>query len=339
MMNRRTVLGTAIILAATVAGQGIEAQNSELRAAQEPMPRDGSSELIKPAAKADKPAGLPGVPTSVPFELKDNLVRIEAKVNGRRQSAVLDSGAAALIVDQALIEKLGAKKGQAVGSALGAGRKSMQMQPSTLTSLEAGPLRWKNIVGYSVDLAQLSSSAGFPVDLLIGAPAFKYGSVTVDYPRRQLTFGPSASPRACAMPIPVEIINDAPVVELQLRPTPGAPVVRLKLLVDLGTRHYAVSLGGPFLRSEVGRALAATGASKQVGHGIGGKTMGAIVHVAELRLGMLDLGHPEVALTSNAPAFEAGMIDGSLGVPAWKEGVITFDYPARRLCIDLPPHD
>jgi len=52
-----------------------------------------------------------------------------------------------------------------------------------------------------------------------------------------------------------------------------------------------------------------------------------------MRLGRAALGAMDVGLSPDVPAFEAGIVDETLGVPLWEDGVITFDYPARRLCI------
>jgi hypothetical protein len=93
-------------------------------------------------------------------------------------------------------------------------------------------------------------------------------------------------------------------------------------------------VGGPFVRSEKGQALMRSGASKQVGHGTGGAVQGSVARVAQLRLGQTSVADMEVALTSGSAAFETGLFDGTLGVPFWKGGVITFDYQANSLCID-----
>jgi hypothetical protein len=105
------------------------------------------------------------------------------------------------------------------------------------------------------------------------------------------------------------------------------------MLVDLGTRHSAAMIGGPFLRTEAGQALVRSGVARQIGHGVGGKVQGIVARVNEMRLGRAALGAMDVGLSPDVPAFEAGIVDGTLGVPLWEDGVITFDYPARRLCI------
>jgi hypothetical protein len=283
-----------------------------------------------------KPSRTPKRPISMPFELRNNLIVMNTTVNGRRQRAVLDSGSGGLIVDQTFARKSGLVEGDVLGHAAGGGEQAQQLRPVVVPKLTVGPLRFKNLGGYSMSLSQLSASKkiGFRIDLIVGAPAFKYGMVAVDYARHRVTFGPSASGPACAAPIPLTIVNNVPVVEVRMRPTPDAAPIPLKLVVDLGTLNNAVMLGGPFVRSEAGKALIRSGVPQQVGHGTGGKVQGAVARIAEFQIGASQTSNLEVALTSGVAAFEAGFVDGSLGVPFWQGGVITFDYQAGALCIE-----
>ncbi|WP_300112433.1 aspartyl protease family protein [Sphingobium sp.] len=281
-----------------------------------------------------RPAHAPGKPASIPFKLRDNLVAIDVTLNGRRQSAVLDSGSGALVVDQRTTTALGLAVKEPIGDAAGAGAQAQQLRPVEIAALNIGPLGFKELPGLSANLEQLSSSAGFPIDLIIGAPAFKYGAVRVDYRKQLISFGPSGSLGKCAAPIPLTIVSDIPMVEAEIRTMPNADPVKLKLVVDLGTRHQALMIGGPFVRSEAGKALIASGKVQQVGHGTGGQVQGSVAAVAELRLGGTVFPGVEAALSSGVKAFEIGLFDGSLGVPLWKAGTITFDYPAKTLCIE-----
>jgi hypothetical protein len=269
----------------------------------------------------------------MPFELVDNLVRIPVDVNGQRRSGVLDSGASAVLVDRQVSRELRLQESASAGDAAGGGAEAKPLLPVTMARLTAGPLQFENLAGYAVDLGHLSSSAGFPVDVLLGAPAFQNGTVSVDYARRRVSFGPPGLGAECAAPIPLEIVHDVPIVEIEVSPTGDQRPVRLKVLVDLGARHSALVLGGSFIRSEAGKALLQRGVTKDIGFGVGGPVKGSVVRVPEVRASGLSFGALEVSLTSDVPAFESGAIDGALGVPLWNGGVITFDYPGRRLCI------
>ncbi len=288
-------------------------------------------QAVTPAT--DKPTRSPSRPTSIPFVLQDNLVTVAATINGLPQTAVLDSGAGAFVVDQTFARGIGLSAGASVGEVAGAGAQAQQLLPVNIPSLEVGPLKFDRSDAYSVNLEQLSSSAGFPVNFLIGAPAFRYGAVTIDYKRRRLTFGPSGSTPSCAAPIPMSVVHEVPVVEVEVRATPTSEPTHLKLVVDLGTRHRAMIIGGPFIRSDAGKALVQSGRPQKVAHGTGGEVQGTIARIAQLRIGRLKIQDLEVALTSGAAAFESGVADGSLGVPLWQEGSITFDYPAGTMCI------
>lgn len=303
----------------------------------------GSGQAGWPARVQDAPAPASRVPTPttsevtvIPFELADNLVRISVDVNGQRRSGVLDSGAGAVLIDRQASKELGLSEGGSAGDAAGGGNEAKALMPVTISRLAAGPFRFENLAAYAVDLGNLSSSSGFPVDVLLGAPAFQNGTVSVDYARRQVTVDRSGATVRCASPIPLEIVHESPVVELEVLPTGGERPVRLKVLVDLGTRHSSLVLGGDFVRSEPGKRLLQKAVAKEIGYGVGGAVKGAVVRVADVRAGTSSFGSLEVSLTSDVPAFEGTGIDGTLGVPLWSGGVIAFDYAGRRLCITRP---
>ena len=301
--------------------------------AQTSAKQDQQEQWQSEANARDRPAQTPDRPVSIPFKLRDSLVAIDVTLNGRRLSAVVDSGSGALVVDQRTTAALGLAVAESIGEVAGAGAQAQQLRPIEIADLKVGPLGFEKLPALSANLEQLSSSAGFPIEVIIGAPAFKYGAVRIDYRRELITFGPSGNFK-CAAPIALAIVSDIPMVEAEIRPTPTADPVKLKLVVDLGTRNQALMIGGPFVRSEAGKALIASGKVQQVGHGTGGQVQGSVASVAEMRLGGTVISGVEAALSSGVGAFEIGLFDGSLGVPLWKAGAITFDYPAKTLCIE-----
>jgi hypothetical protein len=167
---------------------------------------------------------------------------------------------------------------------------------------------------------------------------FDQRALRIDYPHRKIVFLPKAAEVTCANPIPITFFGGAPVVEVTLRSSPESKPVQLHLIVDLGTRHYAAMIGGPFLDTPIGKELLRKSTSLQVGTGTGGALEGNSVQVDSLRIGQQRFAGLTIALTSHVGAFAFGVADGSLGVPLWKDGAVTFDYPHRRLCLDLPPN-
>jgi len=272
---------------------------------------------------------------TIPFVLQDNLVHVTAQLNGQSVSAVLDSGTDGVIVNRSHTSALDVVQGAAAGSALGGGSSPQQLSAIGIGEVKLGPIRLSDVAGFALDLQSLSASAGFPVDALIGNPVFAASAIKIDYRTQTVTFMPSNRAPACRNLIPLKIINGVPIVEVVLRPkkTGDAPVI-LHLIVDLGTRHFAAVVGGSFLHSPAGQALLRSGRPQQIGTGTGGAVDGTSVQVAELDVADKRFSNLEIALTGQVRAFDSGFADGSLGVPLWKHGAITFDYADRDLCLD-----
>jgi hypothetical protein len=269
------------------------------------------------------------------FQLQDNLIRVPVALNGQHVEAVLDSGTGSLGLDLAFARSLGLDSAKTTGMVPGGGT-PVPMYPVVLNEIQFGPERLTQIQGVALDLGHLSSSAKFPVQVLLGQPLFAGWTLRVDYPARLLTFLPGGQVAACRDPIPFVLIGGVPVIAVNLQATPSSELRTLHLIVDLGTRHYAAMLGGPFLETTDGEALQKMGTTKQLGTGTGGAIEGTEATLAQLQVGKLRVDGLKVALTSHVGAFKAGGADGTLGVPLWEAGVVTFDYIRQRVCFDLP---
>lgn len=273
--------------------------------------------------------------TQIPFRLDDNLVHVQASINGHTAEAVLDSGSGAILIDRQFAQTLDIKNGKAAGQALGGGSGAQTLFPATLSAIALGPIVLKNQSVMVLDNSNLTSSAGFPVQALLGQEFFAGQAITVDYPARRVTIHPARVAPSCRTPVPFELENGVPVVIASIS-ADGAPERKVRLLVDLGTRHYAAMLGGDFLSSPAGQALARTGQATQVGTGVGGAVMGIRSVAAKLKVGNHVLHDVNVVTTEQVKVFSAGFAEGSLGVPFWQDGQITFDYPHRSLCFSEP---
>lgn len=286
-------------------------------------------------ARTENFYGDDDAPVSLPFELRDNLVTMPVVVNGKTITGVLDSGSGSILMDRRVSREIALIEQGEAGEALGGGTEAKTLSNITIGDFRFGPVHLEDAPGYAIDLGHLTSSAGFPVDLVVGAPVLEKGAVRVDYRTSTITFAHSGSFDGCAFPIAFELVHNVPVVNIKLGTTQDAAPVDLKVMVDLGSRGGALNLGGPFLRTSTGQAFLAAGKSQKVGHGVGGAVQGTVAQAAELRIGELVFDDLRTQLTSQIPAFEAGLFDGTLGVPLWNTGTISFDYPARQICIEL----
>jgi hypothetical protein len=271
----------------------------------------------------------------IPFQLQDKLIRVPVVINGSKVDAVLDSGTGSFGLDRAFASSLGlhprAKDGEIPG-----GGAAVPMFPVDLAQIEFGPERLSQIAGIALDMGNLSSSAGFPVKALLGQPVFLPQPISIDYPDRKISFLPASTKVSCADPIAFSLVGGTPVIAVSLRATPTSDVRTLHLIVDLGTRHYAAMLGGPFLDTAEGKLLDKAGKPMQVGTGTGGAVSGTVATVSSLTVGGRAFPNLEIALTRHVGAFSSGIADGTLGIPLWEAGTIIFDYPHHQICLNLP---
>jgi hypothetical protein len=274
-------------------------------------------------------------PVDAPFTLQDNLIRLRAEIDGQPATVVLDSGTSTLLLDKGFAKRRGSLQSSPSGMGLGGGKGAQTIFPAKIGTIRVGPFQASEAAAYAMDFGALSKSAGFQIDALIGQPAFADRYIKIDYPTRRVTFGPVGQAATCAEPIPLKIVNGVPVAEVQLQPVSGAEPVTLRMIVDLGTRHAIALVGGPFLKTEAGKRLLETGKPQNIGTGTGGEIQGVFVQAKSLRIGSNLLERPQVGLTDQVKSFEVGFVDGSLGVPLWKDGTITFDYAHQTLCLEL----
>ena len=277
----------------------------------------------------------PPTQNSLHFRLQDNLILVPIVLDGHTVDAVLDSGTGDVGIDRTFAASLGLKAGQSIGIVPGGG-KPEPTYPVTLQKLDFGPEHLTHLPAFALDLSQISSSAGFPVNVLLGRPVFEGHVLRIDYPVRTIVILPEDDRPACAHPIPFTFYGGDPMIAVTLRATATSRPQILHLIVDLGTRHYPAMIGGAFLNTPGGQALQKASHRSQVGAGTGGIIMGREVTVDDLRVGSQHFPSLTVALTSHVIAFQSGVADGSLGAPLWNNGVITFDYPHRTVCMDLP---
>jgi hypothetical protein len=275
-------------------------------------------------------------PVQLPFQFQDNLIRVPVALNGQAMDAVLDSGTGSIGIDRGFAQSLHLDLGESIGMAPGGGGEPEPMYPVILDHLDFGPEHLSFAPAVAVDLGHLSGSAHFPVRLLLGLPVFRESILRVDYPAAMLTFLPPSSPVSCADPIPFTLYGGTPMIPVTVAALQGGTPHALHLIVDLGTRRYAAMLGGKYIDGPDGQALKVAGHPAQVGTGTGGAVQGTVTKIAGLIVGARHFSNVTVALTHDVSIFEKGAADGTLGVPLWQSGVVTFDYGRKTVCFDLP---
>jgi hypothetical protein len=124
-------------------------------------------------APTSEPSSGPSDLRSFAFELRDNLVTMPVVVNGHTITGVLDSGSGSTLVDRGVSREIGLFEEGEAGEALGGGTEAQALSNVTIDDFLFGPVRLTHVSGYAFDLGHLTSSASFPVELVVGAPVLE----------------------------------------------------------------------------------------------------------------------------------------------------------------------
>lgn len=157
---------------------------------------------------------------AIAFELYDNFVFIQVRVNGSEpRSFLLDTGASASFLNEALATSLRIGVKHQHESNIGTGEASTRLgfSKNVTLSLSGVDVPAKSVA--VVPLADLESTVGRPIDGILGADLFKRFVVTIDYAARNIIL---EDPKLYANHgngelIPLRLSGDRPFVRATVR--------------------------------------------------------------------------------------------------------------------------
>jgi hypothetical protein len=267
--------------------------------------------------------------TSVPFELLNNHIYVQVKLNGRGPFRVLcDTGGANIITPQ-LAKQLGLKPEGAL-QGRGVGEKSEDIGLVKLQKLHLGDVTLSDQLFATFDLETLTHVEGVEVQGLVGYEIFKRFVVKIDYQNGMLAltlpsaFGQSGK----GVAVPFKFNNHIPQVDGEVDGILG------KFDIDTGSRS-SLSLLAPFVEKHGLKARYAPKVEGVTGWGVGGPARGLVTRVKGLRLGNVVVKEPvtEFSLQSKG-AFTDPYVAGNVGAGVLKRFNITFDYGHQQLIFE-----
>jgi hypothetical protein len=267
--------------------------------------------------------------TTVPFELINNHIYVQVKLNGQGPFTFLCDTGGANVVTPTLAAKLGVKPEGAL-QGRGVGEKSEDVGLVKLESLGVGDITLQQQLFAVFPLESFADVEGVPQSGLIGYEVFKRFAVRVDYEHSQLTLTlPSAfSYQGAGVVVPFHFNDHIPQVEGSIDGISG------KFDIDTGSRA-SLSLLKPFaekndLKTKLGARYEAV-----TGWGVGGAARGLIVRGHELRLGGVSVSSPVTELSQQQKgAFVDPYVAGNVGAGVLKRFNIVFDYEGKRLIFE-----
>jgi len=274
---------------------------------------------------------LPGAATSitVPFQLLNNHIYLDVKLDGKGPFRVLCDTGGANIVTPEVAKTLGlAPQGALQGR--GVGEKSEDVGLVKLATLEIGGAVLKDQVFAVFDLGPLAGAEGVPQNGLVGYEVFKRFVARVDYEHRTLTLTlPAAfSYHGAGVVVPFKFNQHVPQVEGALDGIAG------QFDIDTGSRA-GLDLLGPFVEQHGLRQRYAPKLEGVAGWGVGGPARAQFARAGSLRLGGIEIPRPVVDLTLQTKgAFADQYVAGNVGGALLSRFNVIFDYPRQQLIFE-----
>jgi Aspartyl protease/PDZ domain len=276
-------------------------------------------------------------PVSIPFELENHLVIVNARVNNSGPLAfIFDTGASAAIVRTETARNLGlSMQGTVNGRGAGAGVQVGSLVKNATWSL-IGLERVSQPVAIALPLPALPSSLGRRIDGIIGGDFIGQFVVEVDYESRRIrlhdrkTFvyqGPGAM-------LPIEFTsNGHPLIRASVT-LQNHPPIAGRFLLDLGS-SLALALHSPVVAEQHLVGPESTMIRSIGGAGVGGRTTGHLGRVAALQVGSFTIRNPVTLFSEDkAGAFADASTTGNIGAQIAERFRMFLDYAGRRIILE-----
>ena len=272
----------------------------------------GVSEAQMPeAVGSDSVPGRLGVGASmtVPFTLRDGyLIVVEGRIGAQGHlKLVLDTGATHSVLrpDLAKQKKFLRRTVRIVNL-----DHVLTQELADVLDFELGPIRIPRLPMMLNDLSYLRESAP-GVDGLIGLDVLQGRDFSIDFGRRNISFGPSRTLRFSAT---MEVADSYLAVEVQMLNRP------VRLLVDTGVSAILL------YRDRMGDRLPDLRVERQIqGASLGGAASLEVVTLPRVQLNGTDLERRAVLLRNSPPGF-LPQVDGYMSVIALRARRVSFDF-------------
>ena len=272
-------------------------------------------------AQIDDPSGS----TTIPFDLVNNHIYVDGRLDGKAARFLVDTGGSNLLTPAAA-KKFGIA-GEGKLAAGGVGEQRVDLALAHAHEVRVGGAVLAQPVFYILDLGQLPEVEGVQCDGLVGYEMFRRFGVQIDYANRKLVLSTPEKfvPPAGASAVPFTLDDRIPIVTGALDGTP------IRMSVDTGSRS-SLTLHAPFVREHklIERYHAA--AEAVLGWGVGGPSRERPARFGTLKLGDLDVvGIAGELFTGDKGSFANPELGGNLGGGALRRFTVAFDYTNRKM--------
>ncbi len=265
----------------------------------------------------------------VPFELLNNHIYLDVKLDGKGPYRLLCDTGGANVITPELAKALGVTS-QGAFEGRGVGEKSQDVGVTKLGKVQLGDATITDQVFMVFPLGALTAVEGVEQVGMVGYEVFKRFVVRVDYEKGLLTLWlPSAfAYQGSGTVVPFVFNEQVPQVEGSIDGVPG------KFDIDTGSRN-SLTILAPFAEKHGFKERLGATVEAVTGWGVGGPARGLVARAGVLRLGDVEVNAPLVDISRQKKgAFTDPYVAGNVGGGLLKRFNVTFDYGHRRLIFE-----
>jgi hypothetical protein len=273
--------------------------------------------------------------TKLPFELIDNRVFVEVRLNGLGPfHFILDTGAGEFSIADDVAQRLGLQV-EDTGQGSGVGEKTVHTGRTHIAKAQLGHLRFEDLDANVFPGGDSSNVFGRkPVDGIVGLEVFRRVVVKHDYIHKVLTFFlPGAfNYQGRGVIVNFDRPRYIPVVDAELDGVPG------KFGIDTGARSSLLAYG-PFVEQNQLKKKYDAKLEGVTGWGIGGPVRSLLARAKELRIGELMVRDPVIRLSTQKKGLTTSSeMAGLIGPDVLSQFDLTADYSRNRLIFEKNKH-
>jgi len=264
--------------------------------------------------------------TTFPFQLVNNHIYADVKINGKGPYVFIFDTGGLNLVTPTLAKQLGLDV-QGGMDARGAGSDTMKAGMTRVQRVDLGDATLKDQAFMSIPLDSMSNVEGLEMPGMIGFETFRRFVTRIDYGNKTITLiDPKRfDAKDAGTAVPINFDGNVPEVQGSYNGIPG------RFTIDTGARQ-TISLGTPFVEANRLRDAATKSGEATTGWGVGGPTKSYVIHGGTLMVGTVAVDKPLVLLSTDKAGSDAGSeTAGNIGGGILKRFVVTFDYQRNTM--------
>jgi hypothetical protein len=265
----------------------------------------------------------PQGPVEVAFESPRNQIVMPVKIQGRDTACLLDTGTNPSGIDSKLAEELKLEIKGPGEKAEGVGNEDVIIRGTSFTVAVGGTAPAK-VDAVTSDLSRISKALGRPIGCILGQSWLTSRVVQIDYPKKVVRLGAPVPGQAACETVPMKywVEDDAmPLVEVRVLDA-VYPVT-----LDTGSSE-TLRL---FLKDAPPAGFEVTGTKTATGFRGAATVLSAKVPLVSL--GPISLQDLKISLADRNEGETPGARMGNVGNGVLQHGVLTLDYPGKKVSI------